>query len=192
MMTLYDELELTKGCTFDDIKHQYRILAQQHHPDKGGDVEKFKRIKFAYEVLSDPERRRVYDETASTDMPKDLRTEAITQLTHIFYKIMPNFDPDAGGNLIEAMKNEVSQMSLLIVLDQTTCKRFIKNLEGTRNKLKIKNPNEENLILSLIEDQLIGRLADLKVFEERLQVTEIMTNMLTNYEFGFIELAAPV
>ena len=42
-MTLYDELELTPDCSFDDIKHQYRTLAGIHHPDKGGDEEKFKK-----------------------------------------------------------------------------------------------------------------------------------------------------
>ena len=34
----------------------------QHHPDKGGDTEKFKRINKAYEVLKDEEKRKIYDE----------------------------------------------------------------------------------------------------------------------------------
>ena len=76
-MTLYDDLELQPDCSFEDIKHQYRTLAKKHHPDLGGDAEVFKRIKFAYEVLSDPDRRKQYDETKTTTGSINIRIEAI-------------------------------------------------------------------------------------------------------------------
>ena len=64
-MNLYDELELSKDCTSEEIKQKYRLLAQIYHPDKAvfGDEEKFKRIKLAYETLSDPVKRAEYDST---------------------------------------------------------------------------------------------------------------------------------
>lgn len=58
----YKVLELSKDCSENEIKKAYRKLAIKHHPDKGGDPEKFKEISRAYEVLSDPEKRRMYDE----------------------------------------------------------------------------------------------------------------------------------
>merc|ERR550532_571937 len=58
----YKTLEVDKGASEPDIKRAYRKLAVKHHPDKGGDPEKFKEITRAYEVLSDPEKRRIYDE----------------------------------------------------------------------------------------------------------------------------------
>ncbi len=39
----------------------YRLLAKQHHPDKGGDPAAFARLQAAFEVLIDPVRRQVYD-----------------------------------------------------------------------------------------------------------------------------------
>lgn len=57
----YTLLGLEKTATAEDIKKAYRKLANQHHPDKGGDEEKFKEIKEAYEVLSDPNRRQAHD-----------------------------------------------------------------------------------------------------------------------------------
>ena len=58
---MYDVLGVPQNATTDDIKRAYRKLAREHHPDKGGDAEKFKKVQEAYEVLSDPEKRQKFD-----------------------------------------------------------------------------------------------------------------------------------
>ncbi|CDI86776.1 DnaJ domain-containing protein, putative [Eimeria praecox] len=58
----YEVLEVDKNASVQDIKKAYRKLAIKHHPDKGGDPERFKEISRAYEVLSDPEKKSIYDE----------------------------------------------------------------------------------------------------------------------------------
>src|SRR4028118_851828 len=62
---LYQMLEVSRDAGDDAIKKAYRRLALQYHPDKtGGDpesTERFKEIKHAYEVLSNPEKRARYD-----------------------------------------------------------------------------------------------------------------------------------
>lgn len=57
----YDLLEVSKEASSAEIKKAYRKLAIKHHPDKGGDPEKFKEITKAYECLSDDEKRKTYD-----------------------------------------------------------------------------------------------------------------------------------
>ena len=126
-MTLYDELELSPHCTTEDIKQQYRYLASRHHPDHGGDVEKFKRIKLAYEVLSDPERRKEYDENKTTSTPVNTKSEAIQELASIFNRIMPTFDPNSGSNLIELMNQDVGRATVKIHADIAQCEKYIKN-----------------------------------------------------------------
>ncbi len=66
MSDLYARLGLQKGAGTDEVRRAYKELARSKHPDKGGDVEEFKAIQEAHEVLSDEGRRRVYDMTGST------------------------------------------------------------------------------------------------------------------------------
>ena len=57
----YEILGVAKDASEKDIKKAYRTLSKQHHPDHGGDEEKFKEINEAYSVLSSPEKREQYD-----------------------------------------------------------------------------------------------------------------------------------
>ena len=60
--SLYKILGVTKNATDQEIKKAYRKLALKHHPDRGGDPEKFKEINKANEILSDPEKKKTYDQ----------------------------------------------------------------------------------------------------------------------------------
>jgi DnaJ-class molecular chaperone len=64
---MYDVLDLDRNASQDDIKKAYRKLARLHHPDKGGDPEKFKKVQEAYEVLSDPQKRENFDRFGTPD-----------------------------------------------------------------------------------------------------------------------------
>lgn len=60
----YNILRVTRNSTDDDVKRAYKKLAMKWHPDKNSDSEaesKFKQISLAYDVLSDPVKRQVYD-----------------------------------------------------------------------------------------------------------------------------------
>jgi len=57
----YEILGVSKTASADDIRKAYRKLAGKMHPDKGGDQAKFQEFQHAYETLSDPKKREVYD-----------------------------------------------------------------------------------------------------------------------------------
>jgi len=66
---LYETLGVSRSATPEEIKRAFRQLAREHHPDVNQDPqadERFKEINEAYQVLSDPERRVVYDRTGRT------------------------------------------------------------------------------------------------------------------------------
>ncbi len=66
-MNPYEILGVDRSATKDEIKKAYRKLALQHHPDRGGDENKFKEITQAHTILSDDEKRRIYDLTGRTE-----------------------------------------------------------------------------------------------------------------------------
>lgn len=68
MSNHYDALGVSRDATSEEIKKAYRKLARKYHPDvnDGDDAqEKFKTVTHAYEILSDPQKRRVYDTTGN-------------------------------------------------------------------------------------------------------------------------------
>jgi curved DNA-binding protein len=69
-MDYYSTLGLKRGASAEEIKKAYRSLAMKHHPDRGGDEKKFKEISAAYEILSNPDKKQMFDAGVDPNNPQ--------------------------------------------------------------------------------------------------------------------------
>jgi molecular chaperone DnaJ len=66
--SLYESLGVSKNATPDEIKKAYRKLVREVHPDRNpGNEDRFKEVQGAYDVLSDPDKRKQYDRLGTTN-----------------------------------------------------------------------------------------------------------------------------
>lgn len=93
----YNILEVDRAATQDEIKKSYRKLSKKYHPDKAGDdkesVEKFKEIAEAYEILSDEQKRKNYDQYGD---PKG-QSESFSDIHSQFANAFGSFRRGSGG-----------------------------------------------------------------------------------------------
>ena len=97
----YEILGINKDSSKEEIKKAYKKLAIKHHPDKGGDQEKFKEISEAYAVLSDKEKRETYDQFGHEGFDQRFSQEDIfrgANFQDIFSEI---FGGGGGGSIFD-------------------------------------------------------------------------------------------
>jgi len=109
-MDYYQILNCDKTDSIEKIKKNYRKLALQYHPDKNPDgEEQFKKIAEAYEVLSDPSRKKKYDREGIFHF--DLEKDPLQTFREVFVE-MPEEVTDALKTMIEGLSNS-REFSLL-------------------------------------------------------------------------------
>jgi curved DNA-binding protein CbpA len=189
-MNPYEELDISRNATTEEIRQRYRILAQLHHPDKGGDEEIFKRIKLAYEILSDTIRRKEYDKTGKTHPDRDARNESLDIIGQLLFRIIPNFNPEID-NLIGMMTEDIIKTKQELNVNITTCETYISKINKVIQRLNIKT-DDENLILKFLEKQLDTRLQENLEFKRKIEICEIVLSILKDYEYGLASLMPPL
>ena len=151
MSSLYDVLEISKNATEDEIKYAYRSLALKYHPDKiknankDSDCEKFKKINEAYQILSDPNKRCIYDLTFEN---KEHSQNNFEGLFDILFKLLK--DVVKKNSKKPVLEERVMNINLAIAM------RDLYNDEAKKVVIKVKRKSKYELIplyISLIDFQ---------------------------------------
>lgn len=130
-MDFYTLLEVERDATPEEIKSAYRRLAKQYHPDLNpGDKnaeEKFKFLAKAYEVLSSPNKRAIYDHVlAQHEQHKNDQPDPSAYYHDDYYEPRSNarpYEPPLGRNSSNENKFiRILLWSLLIVFNFIICK----------------------------------------------------------------------
>ena len=149
-MTHYDTLGVAETASQEEIKKAYRKLANQHHPDKGGDTNKFQQIQAAYDAIGDEQSRARYDQERHLrgqaqfgGVPPDIEDLLKTHFGFAFGQgFAAHGDPFASFR--QPRKNKDIQIDLVVGLTSTlgpqTKTVNVQTANGTRFTVEVQIP----------------------------------------------------
>jgi DnaJ family protein A protein 2 len=184
---LYDILEISSDASFEEIKSKYKSLAQQHHPEKGGDPEFFKSIKNAYEILINPVSRERYDTTGQFENLPNIHEQALNRLSQLFFTLVPNINADVD-DLIQIMRNESYREKHNINNNINICNGYIFKLKKVTSKIQKTNQGSENLLKMFAETQLKRHENELQNFTHQIEIVNLVIKMLDEYHYGDVSV----
>ena len=182
-MTHYDTLGVPRDATPEDIKRAYRRASAQHHPDRPhGDEAQMTKVNIAYKVLSDPAKRKHYDETGEDDAPSEAQSiteEATARLAALFDSFLEQ--GDATQDCIRAI---LQGMQIAIEAERREIKKFkhrLAELERKRKLVRRKKPGVDAFagVITLKLEKLSLEIAKR---ERYVKVLERVRELAAEYE----------
>jgi molecular chaperone DnaJ len=175
-LTHYQTLEINPTATATEIKAAYRRLAKKLHPDRNEDAghEAIARLNIAYETLSDPLRRRTYDQQQhyAPTSPVPSRQERDQQAQAVYRRQKQRVETNSDQQLkdwlkkvytpgiriinqiIKPLKSQITDLSA-DPFDDELMGVFMAYLENCRSDLT----KAQNLFQSLVNPPVIGAIA---------------------------------
>lgn len=163
---LYDLLDLVPTASPAEIKQAHRAAAKRFHPDAGGDAARFVAVTRAYRVLSDPERRRRYDETGLFDAAEadtaqaDLVVTLSSALNHVLSRTQIPID---STDIVAEMRRLIEAGREVARDELAGIETRLAALQEARTRIRRKD-ERENLFLAVIDGQ-IRKLARAQVLK---------------------------
>jgi curved DNA-binding protein CbpA len=187
---LYAELGLERTADADTIRQAYRLKAQKHHPDKGGDRAAFQRIQKAYDTLSDTDRRQHYDTTGETqDAHVDEEANLMSALTSLLLQIMDRDDVD-HTNILATARDNVRNAIAQLASNRTQITSKMGKRERALKRLKRRGEGKELLLLMLGAEIEKMRQA-LAALDLEVKRQERLVKLIDGYEYAVDPMPQP-
>lgn len=163
----YETLGVDRDASVEDIKRAHRKKALQHHPDRGGDVEAFREIQAAAELLGDDDRRRRYDETGETDTGRTVdraEQEIAAMVAEAFCR---EGDPIAWMESVIDQERQEHKKQLVRI--EMAIKKMTKTLDKFKAREAKKNKAGKALIIEAAEANITAARRDLAATEAAIK-----------------------
>ena len=186
---LYDRLGVSSNATADEIKAGYRRAVKTCHPDLHPDNEEkaqeFRNIQTAFDVLSDPEKRKLYDETGiadAADQQTKLTAEALDNLTMLFGQVAEQLEDPDNQSPLEAVRTQLNHKAQLYAHSRQNILERTRRLEIVKKRLKRKTA-EPNPFGNALNHKLEHLASELRACEQTQKVLQIMAQLLAEYTY---------
>lgn len=172
MTTHYETLSIDIKATQEEIKIAYKSKCLETHPDKGGSAELFDKVKKAYDILRDVNKRTYYDKYGDLD-PNGTEDSAIQKLMKAL------FNPNVEDHLVVPYRNLKGHLETITAKCALMSKDIL-SLEADLETLKDKE--DISLIYNRLKDLLLERKQMFLLVERERVVCESVLS-----EFNEIE-----
>jgi DnaJ-class molecular chaperone len=143
-MTHYQTLGVAENASSEEIKKAYRKLASQHHPDKGGDTQRFQEIQTAYDVISNPTKRQQYDVERQGGGPGVQFHFHSGDINEIFRNFGFSNDPFAQFRQQQPRRNKDLRIEIVLQLASTLHEQVktisVQTTNGNRETVEVRIP----------------------------------------------------
>lgn len=187
----YIALGLHPSAAHNDIRAAYHKLCMTLHPDHGGGTEEMTELNRAYDLLSDPEKRRKYDEMGITE---DNGDATIKQLNDLFIAVMSvtqvtDIDhTDILGKMRTEIENKKRQVGSELHNLTTQRDTQAKALEKVKKRMKAK---KQNFLIVALENAMKLIEVPINNLEAQIAMFKQMLVLLEDFEYEF-EVIEPV
>jgi curved DNA-binding protein CbpA len=181
-MDPYAELGVPRNADAETIKRAYRKRVQKAHPDKGGSKDAFQALQLSYDTLSDPERKKRFDEFGETGQGPDPRQQALAEIAAMFIQLLDQIDPDhtdLHALVLSNINRAIEQHKTSIA----THNAKIKKRENAMKRIK-KKTQGENVILRMFEADVLQQKNAIARAEREIERGKTMIEMLKDYSYS--------
>lgn len=182
-MNPYKILGLEKGASGSEIKKAYRALSKVHHPDAGGNEKEFQKLNLAYRVLSDPEKRRMYDEngTIMDEAEDHIQNMVNTKIAQIAEDWLDNMIKGPKTPLEEFVIDKLDQGISKIKSINIDIKKAINDAENVLNRLS--HEQEHTIIHNVIKERISSYKKGIEQNKKEIEVVEQVKEEILKYEY---------
>lgn len=186
MIDLYRILGVRRGASQKEIHRAYRCKAKTSHPDGGGSVEAFDQVSTAHAVLSDEDRRDLYDRTGEVARPRanNLDATAIEIIAHkvglILHAEQDVTSMDIAVLLEEAIRQDIAERNA----GTSGLKRAMERAGRLRERVKRKTNGADNMLARVLDWHATTAKSNIQKNEEALASMQRALDILKDYSFA--------
>jgi curved DNA-binding protein CbpA len=188
---MYERLGLTKECSSEDIKRAFRTIAMIYHPDKAcSDSQKkeyntiFQAVSEAYEILSNPDKRKRYDngENPSAQSEEHKHNTILSIMLQQIVEKLLNTREDLRPRIrpIEILSGTLEQKQENLQERSAHLTKAIRDLQSIQGRLEV--TSGDNVYRSVVLSSIGNRTAELEEVKEDIEITVQLRIVLKNYK----------
>jgi curved DNA-binding protein CbpA len=181
---LYAALGLPEDATPEQIHAAFLNISRAHHPDVQGDPDIFQKARRAHEILMDPIKRKIYDETGLDADNDERMVRALGLIRNIVAGILNdgNVDIDIPARLKEQLDAEVNGVQVLIRSTEAKASDITKIAKNIEKRWR-GSPQVKSAVLAMLDGNLKRVEAERLPLNETLEAVRLAVKLMNGAHY---------